>query len=256
MNHAANIEGGSLLVYPERHPLRPVAVAQQLGKVGVVAPHPDDESLGCGGLLAVLADCRASAHVIIMTDGSRSHPNSATHPAIRLASIREAETLAALRSLGWPASAATFLRYGDCRLPTDETADFAAAVIRLRKLLEDHAFETVVVPWRRDPHCDHEATWRLMRAAVVGMERKPRWLEYPVWAWVHATTPAAPRINEAKAWRLDIASVLARKLKAVAQHCSQMGGVVQDDPKGFVLQPEVLQHFARQWELFLDPTDG
>ena len=246
----------SLLVEPDRHPLRPAASVAELGTVAVFAPHPDDESLGCGGLLALLSQFGCSAHVIVVTDGSRSHPNSVTHPAPRLAAIREAETRAALNALGWPPEAATFLRFGDCQLPDEGDAGFAPATLRLHRILASLSVDTVIVPWRRDPHCDHEATWRLARAAIAGLKKKPRWLEYPVWAWMHPTTAVAPAASEATAWRLDITPVLARKLHAIAQHLSQMGEVVRDDPDGFTLQPAMLQHFARPWELFLEPTHG
>ncbi len=107
----------SLLVEPEQHTLLPPETAVTLGTTVVIAPHPDDESLGCGGLLALLAAFGNSAHVLVMTDGSRSHPNSPSYPAARLAALREQETLAALEVLGLPASTARFLRYPDCGLP-------------------------------------------------------------------------------------------------------------------------------------------
>ena len=111
------------------------------------------------------------------------------------------------------------------------------------------------MPWRRDPHCDHEGTWHLLRATFAGLAERPRWLEYPVRAWPQADINLAPRDDEASAWRLDISSVLARKQKAIAQHRSQMGALIHDDPEGFVLKPEMLTYFAQPWELFIEPTD-
>ena len=110
-----------------------------------------------------------------------------------------------------------------------------------------------MVPWRRDPHCDHEATWRLARAAVDSLERPVRWIEYPVWAWEHAASDVAPQPGEAEPWRLDVSSVLDRKRLAVAAHRSQTTRLIDDDPDGFVLEPQVLAHFDRPWELYLDP---
>src|SRR5437762_1448664 len=49
----------------------------------VLAPHPDDESLGCGGLIAESCARGGTVHVVILTDGTRSPPNSKTHPAAR-----------------------------------------------------------------------------------------------------------------------------------------------------------------------------
>lgn len=244
-----------LLIDPVRHPLRASVFASKLGRVAVAAPHPDDESLGCGGLLALLATAGQAADVLILTDGSRSHPDSRSYPAAQLAALREQETLSALAALGLPSGAAHFLRFGDCALPKEGTSEFTGACRRLHKILEDIAPDTLLVPWRRDPHCDHEATWRLLRGAAAQLASAPHWLEYPIWAWEHAAEDAAPRAGEAVAWRLDISPVLARKQQAIAQHRSQMGAIIRDDPTGFVLQPEMLRHFAHSWELYLEPGD-
>ena len=245
----------SLLRQTERHPLLPPTRAAACGTTLVVAPHPDDESLGCGGLLALLAESGNRVEVVIMTDGARSHPGSQSHPAERLARLREQETLEALATLGLPPTVAKFLRYPDCGLPVPGSAAFADAVIGLRRILDQLSPATLVVPWRRDPHGDHEATWALWRAAIGGFSPAPRWLEYPVWAWTQVDGATAPQPHEGRAWRLDITPVLARKAQAIAQHRSQLGRIIHDDPTGFCLAPEMLSHFARAWELFIEPTD-
>ena len=191
-----------------------------------------------------------------MTDGSRSHPNSLSYPAARLAALRERETLAALAALGLPVNAAHFLRYRDCGLPTAGTLAFEEGAAQLHEMLVALVPDTLLVPWRHDPHCDHEATWRWLRRAAAGLAAPPRWLEYPVWAWTQAGSKIAPQAEEGHAWRLDITPVLAGKAQAIAQHRSQTGALIHDDPGGFVLEPEMLVHFARPWELFIEPADG
>ncbi|WP_262895303.1 PIG-L family deacetylase [Hymenobacter lapidiphilus] len=62
-------------------PLQPAAYAATLGPTVVIAPHPDDESLGCGGLLALLARANVPVWCVLMSDGTMSHPNSAKFPA-------------------------------------------------------------------------------------------------------------------------------------------------------------------------------
>jgi LmbE family N-acetylglucosaminyl deacetylase len=252
----ATIPATSLLLDPERHPLCPAEAAAALGHTIVFAPHPDDESLGCGGLLALLAGAGIAVTVVIVTDGSRSHPNSVSHSSGRLASIREAETLDAVAELGLAPSSVQFLRYPDCGLPYRGTSIYREAIARLRRLMTDMRPETMLVPWRRDPHSDHIGTWHLLRSTVDGMRSRPRWLEYPVWAWPHAHAGDAPRHDEACAWRIDISSVLARKQRAIAQHRSQLGRLIHDDPEGFVLEPAMLAYFAQPWELFIEPHDG
>ena len=236
----------TLLDDPERHPLRPGGAVRDLGRVVVLAPHADDESLGCGGLLALLADAGRPAHVVVVTDGTRSH-SSRTWPAPRLRALREAEAQRAVGHLGH-GPRVEFLRHVDCGLPDEGTPAFEAAAGRLAGLVSDLAPDTLVVPWRRDPHCDHVATWRL---AWARRDPAVRWVEYPVWAWADAD--AAPLDGEAVPWRLDVSAVLDRKGRAVAAHRSQTTRLIDDDPEGFLLAPEMLAHFERPWELFLDP---
>jgi LmbE family N-acetylglucosaminyl deacetylase len=238
-----------------RHPLRPPEATGTLGSILVVAPHPDDETLGCGGLLALLASGRNSPRVWIVTDGANSHPASFTHPPTRLASIREQETRDALKVLGIPDIDVEFLRFPDCGLPAADTPGFEAATLALRQRLASRLPDTLLIPWRRDPHCDHEATWRLLTKAVAGLRQRPRILEYPIWAWEHPASEIAPTEGEAIAWRLDISPVLGLKRDAIAQHQSQLGILIQDDPNGFSLEPRMLAHFLRPWELFLEPPD-
>ncbi len=227
----------------------------KLGRVIVVAPHPDDESLGCGGLLALLAAAGRVAQVFFMTDGSRSHSRSLSHPAARLAALREEEAVAALSELGLPPGSAHFLRFGDGAMPKEGTSPFVEATRRLQQMVTAIRPDTLLVPWRRDPHCDHEATWRLFTAVVAGLRPAPRWLEYPVWAWTKAEGESAPRAEEAIAWRLDISAVLLRKQRGIGRHRSQLGAIIHDDPTGFVLPPEMLSHFGWPWELYLEPRD-
>ena len=242
----------SLLVDPERHVLRGAESARGFGPTAVLAPHADDESLGCGGLIATLTASGVPVRIVIVTDGTRSHPNSRSYPSERLRTIREREAQEAAGLLG--TSDLVFLRHPDCGLPLPGSPAFSRAAGALATALDGHT--TLLVPWRRDPHCDHEGTWELARAAVQRLTPAPRWIEYPIWAWTRALGVEAPQPAEATPWRLDITRVLERKREAIAAHRSQTTPLIQDDPEGFTLTPEVLAHFERPWELFLDPFDA
>ncbi len=228
---------------PERHPLR--ALDTVGGPVAVVAPHPDDESLACGGLLALLARDGVAARVAVVTDGTGSHPNSLAYPRQRLREVREAETVAALDALGLPRDAVRFLGQPDGRLAHLGDAT-EAAVAALAEALDGAA--TVVAPWAGDPHPDHIATAVLVAAACDRLAAPPRQVAYPVWAWVRGDEPA----TRGTPWRLDVSAVRDRKRAAVAAHRSQTTALIDDDPDGFVLSPEILSRFDRGWELFWD----
>lgn len=85
----------------------------------VVAPHPDDETLGCGGLIALAHDAGRAIRIIVVSDGCGSHPNSRSHPPNRLRDLRECETRAAVAALGLDEAALAFLRLPDRHVPNE-----------------------------------------------------------------------------------------------------------------------------------------
>src|SRR6478609_11649141 len=96
--HAARGRAGSVamtvgVVLAAAHslPLRPVRDALEDRPFIVVAPHPDDESLACGGLIADACRQGLRGKVIIVSDGAGSHPNSKAYPPDRLRALREEE---------------------------------------------------------------------------------------------------------------------------------------------------------------------
>ncbi|MCE0743100.1 PIG-L family deacetylase [Acetobacter sicerae] len=214
----------------------------------VVAPHPDDESLGCGGFIAEAVRLGRPPVVVIASDGVGSHPNSCRWPADRLRDLREHEARDALSLLGLPPDRVIFLRLRDTAVPTTGPA-FDAVVQTLAKLCETHDCINVLVPWRHDPHCDHEAV-SLMGKALGAMCPALRVLAYPVWG---LTLPQETLIDEKPPHgsRLDISTHLAVKRAAINAHRSQRGLVIDDDPEGFVLPEALLERLLRPYEYFI-----
>jgi LmbE family N-acetylglucosaminyl deacetylase len=223
----------------------------------VLAPHPDDESLGCGGLLAACAEVGRPATVVVVSDGTGSHPNSRAWPASRLAALRQAETSAAVAALGLdPAQALHFLGLPDRAVPSADAAAVAAILA-----VAPAAPLTVFAPWRHDPHGDHTACFALAEAAVRALPPGTRLFAYPVWGWAFAypiagfPLPEEPRLaGPPRGLGLDITRHLPAKRRAVAAHASQLGGVIEDDPAGFRLPPEALALAFRPVEWFLAAT--
>lgn len=213
-------------------------------KIVVLAPHPDDESLGCGGLLAG-AFAKAGAHVICLTDGSASHPGSRIFPPARLAEIRRAELAAALTLLGGSPVDMTWLGLPDSRL--HEVAP-EAVIEKVAAVIDAQKARHIFVPAAEDKHCDHKTTARL----ASGLRARRRDLEfysYPVWSrW---DDPAFGRMAAAHApMFLDPGKSRMRKRAAIAAHRSQLGGMIQDDPDGFVLPEAFVEKFAGEPEIF------
>ncbi|MGI4788704.1 MAG: PIG-L deacetylase family protein [Janthinobacterium lividum] len=240
------------LTHSDQIPLFPSETVREWGPTLVVAPHPDDETLGCGGAIALLSALNLPVNVLFISDGKGSHPNSRQYPPSALRDLREQEAREALEMLGAAPSAPIFLRLPDGSVPGEHAVDFAEAVALCRSILEDFKPQTVLMPWRRDPHPDHRATSQIMRAALGGISDGPRILEYPIWAWERAAPEDVPHADEVRAFRLDIGKVTDVKRSAVAAHRSQVTHMIDDDPDGFWLSPEVLAHFDRSWEVYLE----
>ncbi len=236
----------------EAVPLLPPETVCSWGKTLVVAPHPDDETLGCGGAIALLRRFVLPVSVLFISDGTKSHPTSQKYPPLRLRDLREREASEALTLLGADAAAATFLRLPDGAVPARLDPGFTQAAALCRAFLAGDQPQTILLPWRRDPHPDHRATSQLMQAALSTLAAQPRLLEYPVWAWERAAPGDIPQPREARAFRLEMQDAAAAKQAAVAAHESQVTHLIDDDPHGFWLSPEVLAHFARPWEVYLE----
>jgi LmbE family N-acetylglucosaminyl deacetylase len=244
----------ALLPFSE-YPLRPISFAATLGPTVVIAPHPDDEALGCGGLLALLHQAGQPTAAVLVSDGSMSHPNSVAYSPEARRAVREAEFHHALTILGADNTEPLLLRLPDSRVPAAADAPgFAAAVDQLREFLTQQRAATVLVPWRRDPHPDHRATAALVQATLAGMPQPPRRLEYVVWAWERAAPEDLPTAADAvRGFRLDIETEVKRKQRAIAAHRSQVApGVFTDDAGGFLLSVEMLGHFTAPYEVYFE----
>ncbi len=209
----------------------------------ILAPHADDESLGCGGFIAACCERGQLPVVVILTDGVRSHPGSKQYPPERLREVRAEEARQAVAKLGLPSRNLVFFNYPDTALPTSSAVSERAAV-----LARERGCTVMLAPWLHDPHCDHEAAAILAREAA---RRAPcRLLSYPVWGWLLPPDHPLP-VKHVTGYKLSIAKHLQAKRSAVAAHASQYSTLINDSPEGFRLPPELLSVFERPYEVFL-----
>jgi LmbE family N-acetylglucosaminyl deacetylase len=206
----------------------------------VVAPHPDDEVLACGGLIARHAAQGGDTLIVAVSDGEASHADTASHQPLQLADLRRGESAEGLRRLG--ARAARVLRL---QLPDGRVAEHAAELPRMlqRVLLAD---DVVVTTWRLDGHPDHEAAGHAaaQACAAVGC----RLLEAPVWMW-HWAALGDARVP----WHRLVALTLSpdtvrRKQGALAAHASQLQA--RSARLGPVLGPAIRARAGRDTEYF------
>jgi LmbE family N-acetylglucosaminyl deacetylase len=212
-------------------------------RILIVAPHPDDEVLGLGGLLRLHSHC----HVVAVTDGERSHPGSKVLAPAQLAEAREGERCEALALLGRAHLPVTRLRHPDGAVDEDLLARQLEEILR--------PGDVCAATWRGDGHPDHAAVGAA--AAVAARSRCARLWEYPVWTW-HWARPGDARVpwDRARALRLD-ADTVAAKARAIRAFRTQVQPLGPHPADGAILAPQVLEYFARDREIvFVDAGEA
>jgi LmbE family N-acetylglucosaminyl deacetylase/SAM-dependent methyltransferase len=221
---------------------RVVGLPSSVARLVVLAAHPDDETLGAGGLIATAARSGLPVQVIIASDGEASHPGSPTHSPAALAAIRRVEAQAAVSALA-TAGELTFLGLPDGALETHR----GVIVDVLRERLDPSTL--LVTPWRADRHPDHEAC-AAAAAAAAAARRAPHW-QYPIWAW-HWAEPASADLPWSDLRLVHLAPA-AREAKraAVAAYLSQHEALSELSGDEAIVPPHVAAHFARDFETFV-----
>jgi LmbE family N-acetylglucosaminyl deacetylase len=233
----------------QRLPFRPLREALEDRPFIVVAPHPDDESLGCGGLIAEACRQGLRGKVIIVSDGAGSHPNSKAYPPDRLTYLREEEAKRAGAALGLKPEDMVFLSLPDRFLP-HEGEEAEGAIAAIVDCVRELDAGSIFVSWRHDPHCDHEASYRLAREAQRRISEL-RLFEYVVWGHTLPPSTEVGPIHGGFKIRLDD-ETLEKKRRAIAAHRSQTSDLIDDDPAGFLFTQIDLAHFDRAYEFFLE----
>lgn len=200
----------------------------------IVAPHPDDEAIGAYGLIRRLRARGARVRVIVVTDGTESHPGSLRWSAPKLAAWRRRESRAVLAGIGVDARAVTFLGLADGTLPAMQRRDSTAL---RRAIVVPQGCDLLVLPARDDDHPDHRAV-----AAACGRLPVGRRLDYLVW-------PNRQSSSRRASHRLPLGALTAAKRGAIRRYRSQTGAIT-DDPGGFTISRAELAAFSRPVELF------
>jgi LmbE family N-acetylglucosaminyl deacetylase len=227
----------------------------------ILAPHPDDETLGCGATIMRKVEAGRAVRVVIVTDGRFSHRSPAISPNA-LAAIRREEAVRACGVMGVPERDVIFLEYHDGALK--ENAREARR--RLLRIVREFDPGEVYSPSGIDRHPDHRTLQRIVAGlAHFGGIRCPV-LEYPVWfyaakSWLPYGRPAGALDLLWLPFRLacaagglsprlvSTAGYLERKATALARHATQSRGL-PGEPGSPMLDARFVAHFFRDHELF------
>ncbi|WP_254510347.1 PIG-L deacetylase family protein [Anatilimnocola floriformis] len=172
----------------------------------VLAPHPDDESLGCGGTIKLLTLAGMQVDVILMTRGENGmdapgHQSAVVHD--QLAITREAEARAACEVLG--------VRDVQFLLGIDGGLMHQPHLVKqLVTHVQTGNYQRVFCPWYGEAHSDHVATFRLLQRALAEAAIRPAIWLYEVW------TPLVPTDH------VPIDATMSAKRAAIQKHQSQL----------------------------------
>jgi LmbE family N-acetylglucosaminyl deacetylase len=183
----------------------------------LVAPHPDDETLGFGATAATLQSRGVDVQVVSVSDGGGAYPDLSPLEGTWLERTRRSELLRATKCLGLKKPICLGLPDGGL---CDHEIGLSDTLSALLSELRPGAW--CAATWRGDGHPDHEA---LGRAAAVAAQRAgAKLLEYPVWMW-HWARPDDASVPWHRMARVtpDSAAV-ARKRVAAKEFRSQLTG--------------------------------
>lgn len=230
------------MLQPSSNANQPALRLDQLGPIAIIAPHPDDETLGCGGLMALCGQWGVPVTVLAMTDGDASHPGSTRTSPEQLVALRAEERSQALAALGVPQVQVERFHLGDGRMSELAGETHERCVRQIVSILARDRIKTLFVTASTDEHGDHRASYALVQLALQQI-RPLRTLTYEVW-------PPEGQPSTGEHWALDIQAVREQKRRAIACFVSQRGEVIEDDPTGFVMPESLLARALAARELY------
>ena len=208
----------------------------ELNRVLVVAAHPDDEVLGCGGTIAQHADAGDQVQVLIVAEGatSRQQQRDRIHAGEELSGLAQAAKMAG-SILG--AAGVELLDLPDNRLDSLDRLDL---IKRIEESIDRHQPQVVYVHHSGDVNVDHR---RLHEAVVTACRPTPghsvrRLLSFEVASSSEWQPPGSAPAFQPN-WFVDISAQWARKRKALVAYASEMR------PWPHARSLEALEHLAR-----------
>ena len=154
--------------------INPVPIRAPFGKrMLVIAPHQDDEMIGCGGALLLQKKCGATARVLFVQDGGDEHSqNGLCREA--MVRLREEESRRVAAAMGLPEP--RFLRHQDL---SERTVTTVAQDIR--DAIEEYVPDSLFVPFLLDYNVHHQATTFALAEALRDVSGNPKIYGYEVW---------------------------------------------------------------------------
>lgn len=148
----------------------------------IVAPHPDDEALGCSGLIQRMIENGKQVHVFILSGGEKSHQGCCHIDDSTLIDSRRNLSRKAAEILGLPLNQLHLLDYpdGNISFNNPETQ-------RLQTLIEKISPDAIFVPHKGEGWNDHIEAGKIVREIIRTKSTPIQLYEYCVWFWYYNT---------------------------------------------------------------------
>ncbi len=204
----------------------------------MVAPHPDDETLGCAATIMRKIDSGAGVSLVVVSGGGGWPPERSSAENV---TVRAAELAAACEVLGLPHDEVTSLDLPDGHLAESEEgiADALADALRAG------CYEELLVTSPTDPHSDHAAVGRAAASVVAGTGT--RLLTYPIWQWERPRPWLRLALASSRPQLISTSGYVDRKLATIACYPSQLADM---SDVNFGLSPAFLARFTGKHEIF------
>jgi LmbE family N-acetylglucosaminyl deacetylase len=193
----------------------------RLGPTIVFAPHQDDETLGCGALIARKRNGGQAVHVVFLTDGSASHTN---HPRVakpEIAAMRLQEARHALAILGVDSEMIHFFNEPDGALDHLPVERREALVARITILLRQLQPTELFLPCSAGGSSEHDAAFGFVLEAIGCARLSATIWEYPVWLWWNIPALVRRMARPGRCRRAPTDDFLPAKRHALACYRSQ-----------------------------------
>ncbi|MGQ9539366.1 MAG: PIG-L deacetylase family protein [Candidatus Bathycorpusculaceae bacterium] len=220
-------------------------------KVLVFAPHPDDETWGCGGTIAKRISEGYDVLIVVMTDGRYAFLKilgiEKDPTPEELKEIRKEEVKKATRILGVPEENLIFLDFVDGTL--QENIEEAERMVT--SILQEHKPVEVYFPYKNDCHPDHQAAYKIVKKSLAKLGLQTREYQYSI---MHKYARLGPIIDRALSFfkhnmiKVDISAFLSTKEKAVHEFKSELKTISKEQSNPLTKN---VKKYLKKEELFL-----
>jgi LmbE family N-acetylglucosaminyl deacetylase len=220
--------------------------------VVVFAPHPDDETLGCGGTIVKKLASGYDVIVVVMTDGRHALSNAfgiLQNPTPEeIKAIRKSEAIEAMQILGVPRNNILFLDFEDGTLA--RANNHKELILKIDEILDKFQPAEVYFPQEKDHHPDHRAASLLLQESIKKLNYPIKGYQYSVgMRYLHLDPLKEKLLNYLKnhCVYVDISEHLSKKIEALGAYKSQIGIVCSDQEHAVI---ETTERFLKGKELF------